>query len=267
MRSDVGVYWQLVKAGFRRQSRYRLAMLAGVITNLVFGFVRAAVLLAALRANSGFGGYDHDTMGAYIWLSQGILGSIAFWMLPDIAERIRTGDVAIDFLRPIDIQFAHLAEYLGRALYSLLPRGVPSILVGALTFGLAFPITPGPYRLGGISLLLAMTLSFLSMFAVCLAGFWLIETRGLRALHMICGTFLAGLFAPLPLFPDWLRAIAYATPFPSMLQWPIDVLSGRTAGFAAVEIVAVQCFWLAVLVGVGQLLLRAGRRKLEVQGG
>ncbi|WP_040805886.1 ABC transporter permease [Nocardia concava] len=267
MRSDVGVYWQLVKAGFRRQSHYRLAMLAGLITNLVFGFVRAAVLMAAVRANSGFGGYTQGTIGAYIWLSQGLLGAIAFWTLPDIVERIRTGDVAIDFLRPIDIQFAHLAEYLGRAVYSLIPRGVPSILVGVLTFGLAFPTTAGPYVLGGISLLLAMALSFLSMFAVSLAGFWLIETRGLRALHMICGTFLAGLFAPLSLFPGWLRAIAYATPFPSMLQWPIDVLSGRTAGFAAMEIVVVQCFWLLVLIGVGQLLLRAGRRKLEVQGG
>ncbi|WP_067699687.1 ABC transporter permease [Nocardia jejuensis] len=267
MRADVGVYWQLVKTGFRRQSYYRLAMLAGLISNVTFGFVRAAVLTAAVHANDGFGGYDRGTIGAYTWLSQGLLGAIAFWTLPDIVERIRTGDVAIDFLRPIDVQFAHLSEYLGRAACTLIPRGLPSILIGALTFGLAMPGTPGPYVLGGISLVLAMAISFLSMFAVSLTGFWLVETRGLRALHQICGTFLAGLFAPVHLFPDWLRAIAYATPFPSMLQWPIDVLSGRTTGFAAMEIVAVQCFWLLALVGTGQLLLRAGRRKLEVQGG
>ncbi|MFE2959390.1 ABC transporter permease [Nocardia tengchongensis] len=267
MRSDVGVYWRLVKAGFRRQSHYRLAMAAGLATNLVFGFVRAAVLMTAVRQNNGFGGYDRGTIGAYVWLSQALLGAIAFWILPDTVERIRTGDIAIDFLRPVDIQFAHLAEYLGRASCALAPRGLPAIAVGALTFGLAFPDTPGPYLLGALSLLLAMILSFLSMFAVSLAGFWLIETRGLRSLHMICGTFLAGLFAPVHLFPDWLRALAYATPFPSMLQWPVDLLSGRTTGTAAVEIVAVQCFWLVVLVGLGQLLLRAGRRKLEVQGG
>ncbi|MEV6771910.1 ABC-2 family transporter protein [Nocardia sp. NPDC051030] len=267
MRADVGVYWQLVKAGFRRQSYYRLAMLAGLISNVTFGFVRAAVLMSAVHANNGFGGYDRGTIGTYTWLSQGLLGAIAFWTMPDIVERIRTGDVAIDFLRPIDVQFAHLAEYLGRASCTLIPRGVPSVLIGALTFGLAIPTTPGPYVLGAISVLLAMALSFLSMFAVCLSGFWFVETRGLRSLHMICGTFLAGLFAPVHLFPEWLRAIAYATPFPSMLQWPIDVLSGRTTGLAAVEIVAVQCFWLTVLVGAGQLLLRAGRRKLEVQGG
>lgn len=263
----MGVYWRLVKAGFRRQSYYRLAMFAGLVTNVVFGFVRAAVLTAAVAANSDFGGYDHGTIGAYTWLSQGLLGAIAFWTLPDIVERIRSGDVAIDFLRPIDIQFAHLAEYLGRALCTLIPRALPSVAIGALTFGLAMPDTAGPYLLGAISLLLAVAISFLSMFAVCLGGFWLVETRGLRALHMICGTFLAGLFAPVHLFPGWLQAIAYATPFPSMLQLPIDVLSGRTAGVGALYIVAVQLFWLATLIAVGQALLRAGRRKLEVQGG
>ncbi|WP_067714732.1 ABC transporter permease [Nocardia yamanashiensis] len=267
MRSAVGVYWQLVKAGFRRQSTYRLAMFAGLVTNLVFGCVRAAVLTAAVHTGNGFGGYDSGTIGAYIWLSQGLLGAIAFWVVPDIVERIRTGDVAIDFLRPIDIQMAGLADYLGRAGATLIPRALPSVALGALTFGLAFPATPGPYLLGAISMALAMALSYLSMFTVCLGGFWLVETRGLRALHMILGTFLAGLFAPVHLFPDWLRTLANATPFPSMLQWPIDVLSGRTTGLAAVELLAVQCCWMVVLVAAGQLLLRAGRRKLEVQGG
>lgn len=261
------MYWQLVRAGFRRQSYYRLAMFGGLVANVAFGFVRAAVLTAAVEANSGFGGYDRGSIGAYIWLSQGILGAIAFWTLPDIVERIRTGDVVIDFLRPINIQFAHLAEYFGRALCTLIPRALPGILIGALTFGLVLPNTPGPYLLGAISLLLAIATSFLSMFAVCLGGFWLVETRGLRALHQICGTFLAGLFAPVHLFPEWLRFIAYATPFPSMLQWPIDVISGRAIGLDAARLVGVQCFWLLVLIALGQLLLRAGRRKLEVQGG
>lgn len=263
----MGVYWQLVKAGFRRQSYYRLAMIAGLFTNTVFGFVRAAVLTAAVDERGEFGGYDQGTIGAYVWLSQGLLGATAFWIVPDIVERIRRGDVAIDFLRPIDIQWAHLSEYLGRALFTLPARGVPSVLIGVLTFGLAMPTTLGPYVLGTISLLLAIAISFLSMFTVCLAGFWMVETRGLRSLHMICGTFLAGLFAPVHLFPEWLRTLAYCTPFPSMMQWPIDVFSGRTVGWPAAGLVAAQIFWFFALLAAGQLVLRAGRRKLEVQGG
>jgi ABC-2 type transport system permease protein len=69
------------------------------------------------------------------------------------------------------------------------------------------------------------------------------------------------------LFPDWLRIIAYATPFPSLLQTPIDVLSGWALGAAALALVGSQVAWLVVLVGLARLVQwRAGLR-LVVQGG
>jgi ABC-2 type transport system permease protein len=69
------------------------------------------------------------------------------------------------------------------------------------------------------------------------------------------------------LFPNWLRIIAYATPFPSMLQTPIDVLSGWALGAAALALVGSQVGWLVVLVAVARLVQwRAGHR-LVVQGG
>ncbi|WP_327113468.1 ABC-2 family transporter protein [Nocardia sp. NBC_01730] len=267
-RSAVTVYAYLVGAGFRRQSHYKLAMFAGLFTNCVFGFVRASVLVAAVHAASDFGGYDQGTIGAYVWLSQGLLGAVQFTgPLGELDDRVKNGDIAIDFLRPVDIQFCYLAEDLGRAACTFLPRGVPSVLVGALTFGLAMPATPGPYLLGMMSVLLAVAISFLCRFAVALVGFWVVETRGIRQLYYASATFLAGLFVPVHMFPSWLRAIAEATPFPSVLQSPVDVLSGRITGAEAFSIVGVQVFWVLVTGVAGRVLLIAGRRRLEVQGG
>jgi len=84
---------------------------------------------------------------------------------------------------------------------------------------------------------------------------------------MVVSTFLAGLYVPVALFPPWLHTLARTTPFPSILQVPIDVFSGRVTGTAAVGVVAVQCFWVAVVCLAGRLLTTAGRRKLVVQGG
>lgn len=264
----VRLYLYLIRAGFRRQSQYKLAMFAGLFTNCVFGFVRAAVMVSAVRASGGFGGYDAGSIGAYVWLSQGLLGATQFMGPPlELVDRVKNGDIAIDFLRPVDVQFSYLAIDLGRAACTFLPRGVPSVLVGVLTFGLVMPGTPGPYLLGLVSVLLAVALSFLCLFAVGLIGFWVVETRGLRVLYQICGTFLAGLFVPVHMFPAWLRTVAHATPFPSILQSPIDVLSGRVAGMDAVTIVAAQVFWVLAVGAVGRALLVAGRRRLEVQGG
>lgn len=262
------VYRRLAVAGFRRQWQYKPAMLAGLFTNCVFGFVRAAILTAAVGATGGFAGYDAGSIGAYVWLSQGLLGALLFMGAElELAERMRTGDIAIDFLRPVDIQLGHLAADLGRAVCTLVPRGLPSLLVGTLTFGLVLPNTPGPYLLGAVSVLLAMMLSFLSLFVLTTIGFWVVETRGLRTLYGVGGSFLAGLGVPVHSFPEWLRTVAAATPFPSMLQAPVDVLSGRIVGFDAVQVITIQAGWVLVTGAVGRVLLAAGRRKLEVQGG
>src|SRR5699024_7179261 len=45
-------------------------------------------------------------------------------------------------------------------------------------------------------------------------------------------------------FPDWLLAIARATPFPSMIQTPIDTLSGRLSPAEALPLVGVQIGWV-----------------------
>lgn len=129
------------------------------------------------------------------------------------------------------------------------------------------PTTAPPYLLGLLSVVLAVALSFLAQFVLSVIGFWVIETRGIRSLYMTAGTFLAGLYIPVHLFPVWLQRVAHATPFPSILQSPIDILCGRVSGSDTAEIVLTQSLWIAVVAVLGRFLLRCGRRKLEVQGG
>jgi ABC-2 type transport system permease protein len=268
VRATVGVWGRLVAAGFRRQSSYRLALLAGLFTNVVFGFIRAAVLFAAVDTAGGhLAGYTTGTISAYIWLSQGLLGAVQLNGLADIGDRVRTGDVAVDFTRPVDLQTWHLAEDLGRAAYTLIPRGLPSVLVGALTVGLTLPTTVMPWALGLLSVVLGSAISFYCRFAVNVLGFWLLDTRGVRTFYMILSSFLAGLFVPVGLFPGWLRTVASLTPFPSILQAPVDVLSGHAAGRDALHVVGVQLVWVVATCAAGRVLTTAGRTKLVVQGG
>ena len=66
--------------------------------------------------------------------------------------------------------------------------------------------------------MLAIVVSCTTVYLVAAPGFWLVEGRGLELLYMVVSGFLAGLFVPVPLFPGWLRAVATATPFPSMMS-------------------------------------------------
>lgn len=268
MRVPVRTYSRLLAAGFRRGTAYPLAALGGLVANATFGLLKVGLLLATVRAAGGsVGGYDVGAMSAYIWLSQGLLGSVDLYGRTDVAERIKNGDIAVDFVRPLDVQAASITLEVGTRLFALLPRGLPSVLIGVLLVGMSMPTTPLPYVLGLLSVLLGITLSCTTVYLVAVSRFWLVEGRGLEILYMVASGFLAGLFVPVPLFPGWLRTVAAATPFPSMLQHPVDVLSGRVDLGASAGLIGVQLGWLVVTAGAGALLTRAGRARLEVQGG
>lgn len=261
-------YLRLLVAGIREGSTYRLAALGGLVANVTFGFLKVAMLFATVRAAGGeLNGYDVATMSTYVWLSQGMLGSINLHGRSELATRIKDGSVAIDFIRPLDVQAASVVQEVGRSVWALVPRGIPSVLIGALVVGMAMPTQPWPYVLGGLSLLVGITLGAATVYLVATTGFWLVETRGIQVLYMVVSGFLAGLFVPIALFPTWLAAIAQATPFPSMMMYPIDILSGRVTGLASLGLFAAQLGWLAAVWVAGHLATRAGRRKLEVQGG
>jgi ABC-2 type transport system permease protein len=268
MRATARVYWRLLVAGFRRQSTYRLAALGGLVANLTFGLLKVAILFATVRAAGGeLHGYDTASMSTYVWLSQGLLGSVNLSGRTDLALRVKDGQVAVDFLRPVDLQAATLATEVGASLFALIPRGLPSVLLGAVTIGMQLPASPVFYVLGAVSLVLGIVISAATVYLVAVAGFWLVETRGLQILYMLASGFLGGLYVPIALFPRWLRIIAEATPFPSIMMYPIDVLSGLGGAGRAAGLVLVQLAWLAGVAAAGQLLTRAGRRRLEVQGG
>lgn len=268
MRAQGRIYGSLLRAGVRRQSSYRLAAFGGLVANSTFGFLKVAILFATVRAAGGsLAGYGIASMSSYIWVSQGLLGSINLNGRSDFADRIKTGDVAIDFIRPLNLQGSFVAMEIGRSLWALVPRGIPSVVIGALVVGMAVPGSPAAYLCGAVSLLLAFAVSASAVYALGTAGFWLVETRGVQVLYMVVSGFLAGLFVPIYLFPGWLLAIAQATPFPSMMMYPTDILSGRTTGAGMLGLLGAQALWLAVTWGIGELATTAGRRRLEVQGG
>lgn len=261
-------YLHLARAEFRRYSTYRLAIVAGIFTNTVFGLIKVGVFYAALRAAGGsIAGYDSRQASTYVWLGQALLAPMAMYAWAEVADRVRTGQIAIDLARPIDLQLSYWARDLGRATLALPTRGLPTLLLGAVLVGVAAPPTWTAYPLGLLSVLLGVSISFLCRYGVNLIAFWVLEIRGYLSLYVLVLGLLSGLYLPVHIFPGWLRTVAYASPFPSMLQSPIDVLSGRVVDGGALEVLAVQLAWLVALVALTRVVLWRASQRLVVQGG
>lgn len=261
-------YFELARAEFRRHSTYRLAIVAGVFTNTVFGFIRAGVLFAAIAAAGGaINGYSAQEASTYVWLGQALLAPVSMYAWNDVAERVRTGEIAIDLARPIDLQFSFWARDLGRAAFALPTRGVPPLILGALVMGMAAPQSWTAYPLGLISLVVGISISFMCRFGMNLIAFWTLDVQGYINVYALVLGLLSGFYLPVHIFPEWLQQVAFASPFPAMFQFPIDVLSGRSSGAAALGVIATQAVWLIGLMVLTRVVLWRAANRLVVQGG
>ena len=151
---------------------------------------------------------------------------------------MRTGEIAVDLARPLDLQLSWWVRDLGRAAFALPTRGLGPLLVGALTIGVAFSETWTSYPLGIVSLLLGISVSFLCRYGMNLIAFWTVDVQGFLNLYTLVLGLLSGFYLPVHVFPEWLQTVAFASPFPAMFQAPIDVMSGRVVGAAAWRVIA-----------------------------
>ena len=255
---------------FRRYSTYRAATLAGIFTNSAFGLIYSYAYLALWKANPTAGGYDAQDAVTYVWLGQGLLMTIALWgggSTDDLAERIRTGDIAIDLYRPVGILGWYLAGDLGRAAYHLLTRGVGPVLIGVLAFHIALPGSALVAVAFAVSLVLAVVVSFAIRFLVASTAFWLLDQSGVKVMTGAFAIFFSGLLLPLVLFPGWLGTLARALPWASYVQVPADIWLGKRTGTDLVLALGFQVFWAVVLLAACQGVLRVATRKVVVQGG
>lgn len=269
-RVSITTFRALVWSGFRRYATYRQATIAGTFTNIVFGFLRCYVLLAVAAGAAGgvAAGYDQEQLATFVWVGQGLLSVVGIWGWTDLSDRIRTGDIAADLLRPVPPVTAYLAADLGRAMHAMLARFVPPLIVGLLFFPLAIPQRWQTAPLFVLSVLLAVIGSFACRFLVNATAYWLQDARGPIILWTLGSGVLAGLYFPLRLLPDWaVIALWTLTPLPGLLQTPLDVAVERDPPALQVGLVALQAVWAVIMLALARLVQRRAERKLVVQGG
>jgi ABC-2 type transport system permease protein len=257
-------YVELARAGWRRYATYRLATVAGVFTNTIFGFLRVAVLIAALGTVGQIAGWDTADAVTYTWIGQGLIAVVAIWNWNDIALRVQTGDIATDLQRPVDFQLQWLATDYGRAAYQFFARGVPPFLIGSLVYEVRMPEHASTWLLFLVSIVLAVTVSYALRFIVNVSAFWLLDWRGMNTLSIVLTSALSGFLVPIAFFPAWAVPLLENLPWASVIQAPIDVFLERPGADAWFWR---QLAWSFVLLALGRAMFAAGARRLVVQGG
>jgi ABC-2 type transport system permease protein len=261
-------YLELARLSFQRRAAYRAANWTGIAVNFFFFLVHAQVLFAFFRARAAAGGWSQQDAVLYFAASESLLAVIGIF--PDyranLAERVRTGEIVSDLVRPLSLYGHELAERFGSAGYFLLARTPPIFLGGLLLYGIA-PAARWELVLLPLSLALAIGISSGLWFAAYSGAFWRESANSELAAVTFVSSFLGGMFVPLDFYPEWLRVLADVLPFRGTLYTPVALVAGKLSGSALAFGLLHQMVWFALLALLGRALETRGLRRLAVQGG
>jgi len=276
MSSDaLAPYRAVFSSRAREELQYRAAALAGLFTQVVFGFIIIMVLLAFYGSSDAASPLGAPATVAYVWLAQALLGLMPWNVDPATAQGIRTGEVVQELLRPVETYRLWYARALAWRTVRTSLRFVPMVviamwvfpLVGLGTYALRLPASMSALAVFGVAVALSALLSTAVTLLIQVVMLWTVSPDGVLRIVPAIAIFLSGSLVPLPLFPDWMQPFMAVQPLRGLVDTPSRIYGGDLVGSDALVALAWCVGWVVVLVVVGRWGLAKGLRKLVVAGG
>ncbi|MGD2175004.1 MAG: ABC-2 family transporter protein [Candidatus Brocadiaceae bacterium] len=260
-------YWSYFSARFRMMLQYRAAAMAGLVTQVFWGFIRIMILGGFYAATTAEQPMTYQEVIVYVWLGQAMFRLLPWSMDRELMTMVRTGNVAYELLRPLDLYWVWYARTAAGRIAPTLLRCAPMFALAGLFFGLTPPASPASglawVAATACAVLLATSISVLAAATM----FWTVSGEGMRTLLPTLVLVFSGMLVPLPLFPDWAQGIIRALPFRGLADLPFRLYMGHLPPSEVIPVMAHQLAWTAILITAGKLLLARGKRRLVVQGG
>jgi viologen exporter family transport system permease protein len=269
-------YLAIVSARFRVLLQYRAAAIAALVTQIFFGLVLIMVYEAFYRSSSAAAQpMAFSQLASYVWLGQALLAMLPWNADAELRAMVRSGAVAYELCRPIDLYGAWYARAVALRTAPTLLRAAPMVVIAM--FGLPL-VGLGSWRLeapaslaagaGFVAALgCALVLSCAIATLINITLLWTVAGDGIVLLSTTAVSLLSGLVVPLPLLPAWSQHALQWLPFAGLFDQPFRIYTGHIASAELALVLARQLGWAIALVALGRWLLRRGMRRIVVQGG
>jgi len=264
-------YYSLFRIRFIHNLQYRMAVLGAIAKGALWVMMEALAYRALYRANPGTFPMDFSRMVSYIWVRQSFI--VLFRVVfadGEIYSAIRSGEVAYDLVRPVDLYGRWFCQSASNRLSFALVNCLPVLLLGMIIprpFRLTLPRSALQPALFMLSALLAFGVTVAMAMLMYISLFYLISQRGIRIIVTAVTDFFSGGVIPLPFFPEQVLRVVRVLPFAAMQNMPLQIFCGNVVGADAVKGIMFQMFWLTVLVVVGRAAMRIATKRVIVQGG
>jgi len=245
---------------------YRVNFGLHLLGRLLQIYLLKVVWTAVYAGQAEVDGVSLATLIAYLTLA-----NLQTWFIyPEAVDvfpnRVRSGAVALDLVRPLGLLPQLIARSLGRTFAVTLLVGA-SLPIVALVGSLRPPASAEAAGLYLVATVLAYGITLAIGIMLALTSFWTLETSGVGVLFLFVNQFFAGALIPLWFFPDWLRTVAELLPFQTQAFLPLSLYFGRLQGGDALHALGVEVLWFGLLWIAAIVVWRRAIRRVHIQGG
>ncbi|RXT06600.1 ABC transporter permease [Ammoniphilus sp. CFH 90114] len=262
------MYLEFSRKAFQRSAAYRFDAWTRLLSNIIFLFMWGFIWHGLYSGKEPVSGVTFESMLSYIIISQmlqGIHGAgTPLW---EIQERVRTGDIAMEMMRPYDYPTRSLFSDFGNIAFHMITAVLPLYIVLFFSFDLNMPTTLSQWGLFVFSAFLGYLIRYSLELTFGLFTFWLIETGGVEDIFYFSISLFSGSVIPLWFFPDWLEFVARFLPFQGIFFVPNSIFVGQLQGEELYLALATQILWLFICYALLRWVWSRASNKIVVQGG
>ena len=186
------------------------------------------------------------------------------WVVFTFEEDALSGKISPYIIQPLNPFFRYFSQHIAEQITRL-----PFALIIAFFFFIFNPESIWLPNLGILILSISSTfLSFLIQFLMqsiiaCLC-FWTEKASSIERLLFIPTLFLSGLLSPVISFPEKIKSWIYFTPFPYLIDFPANLLSGNTTNI--IGGFSMQIFWIILFFPLFRKVWIEGTKKFTAMG-
>jgi ABC-2 type transport system permease protein len=261
------VYAEFVRLGFVNTLAYRLRYYTGIVTYFIYVSVYYFIWKAIFAHSSHVEGFDFSQILSYIAVGWIIRSFYYNNIDQDMAQQVMEGKLAMDLIKPVNIQLMYVSQALGESVFRLALLTVPTAFVLLLVYPLRRPASVGHFAAFSVSVVLSFFLVAGINFAVGTLAIRLKSILGLlRAKYFLLELF-SGLLLPISFFPHFFQSILAVLPFQYISYIPVLLYLGKINGWGVLKALGVQVTWVFVLLAFGDGMWRWSSRRITIQGG
>lgn len=260
-------YLYLMKIKILQSLAYRFEVISTAIFQVISLVVTVFLWRAVYAAEDTISGTTLSQMLVYTVMS-GVLSCFFSTTVEwEIRGKIRKGDIALDYIKPMNPFSMYFAQDIGGISVNLMQKAIPLTVVSSILVVAPVPVSLGAFLLFLLSSIVSFCLLWFISALFGVLNFSLVDIGPLSFAKDLIIKFLSGAVVPVWFFPDTFQRVMKFTPFMYIYQTPLSIYIGKISLSQGLEAILIQSVWVTVFFAVFVLVKNRVIGKIIIQGG